>query len=344
MPIATPEVYAEMLDKAKRDGFAYPAINVSSSQTLNAALQGFADAGSDGIVQVSTGGADYLSGPSVKNMVTGSVAFAAYAAEVAKNYPVNIALHTDHCPKDKLDGFVRPLLDLSVERVKNGQAPLFQSHMWDGSAVPLDENLKIAQELLAKAAAAKIILEIEVGVVGGEEDGVEGGAGDKLYSTADDALATVEALGLGENGRYMTALTFGNVHGVYKPGNVKLRPEILQQAQQAVAEKLGLEAGAKPFDLVFHGGSGSLAEEIAAAVSFGVVKMNVDTDTQYAFTRPVAGHMFANYDGVLKVDGEVGNKKAYDPRAWGKAGEAGMAARVVTACENLSSSGTSVSA
>jgi len=342
MPIATPDAYAQMLDRAKKESFAFPAINVSSSQTLNAALKGFADAGSDGIIQVSTGGADYLSGPSVKNMVSGSVAFASYAVEVAKNYPVNIALHTDHCPKDKLDGFVRPLLDISIERVKNGQDPLFQSHMWDGSAVPLEENLQIAQELLEKAAAAKIILEIEVGVVGGEEDGVVGGAGDKLYSTADDALATVEALGTGEKGRYMTALTFGNVHGVYKPGNVKLRPEILQQAQEAVVQKLGLEPGSKPFDLVFHGGSGSLAEEIAAAVDYGVVKMNVDTDTQYAFTRPVAGHMFSNYDGVLKIDGEVGNKKAYDPRAWGKAGEAGMAARVVEACENLSSTGKSV--
>jgi fructose-bisphosphate aldolase class II len=330
MPIATPEVYAEMLDKAKRDRFAYPAINVSSSQTLNAALKGFADAGSDGIIQVSTGGAEYFSGPSVKNMVTGSVAFAAFAHEVAKNYPVNIALHTDHCPQDKLDGFVRPLLDISV--------------MWDGSAVPLEENLQIAQELLEKAAAAHIVLEIEVGVVGGEEDGVEGGSGDKLYSTEADALATVEALGTGEKGRYLTALTFGNVHGVYKPGNVKLRPEILKQAQEAVVAKLGLEAGSKPFDLVFHGGSGSLAEEIGAAVDYGVIKMNVDTDTQYAFTRPVAGHMFDNYDGVLKIDGEVGNKKAYDPRAWGKAAEAGMAARVVEACENLRSTGTSVSA
>jgi fructose-bisphosphate aldolase class II len=343
MPIATPEVYAEMLDKAKREQFAYPAINVSSSQTLNAALQGFSDAGSDGIIQVSTGGAEYLSGPQVKNMVAGSVAFASYAAEVAKNYPVNIALHTDHCPKDKLDGFVRPLLDISIERVKNGQDPLFQSHMWDGSAVPLDENLEIAQELLAKAVEAKIVLEIEVGVVGGEEDGVEGGAGEKLYSTKEDALATVEALGTGDNGRYMTALTFGNVHGVYKPGNVKLRPEILKQAQDAVVDKLGLDSGSLPFDLVFHGGSGSLAEEIADAVSYGVIKMNVDTDTQYAFTRPVADHMFSNYDGVLKIDGDVGNKKVYDPRAWGKAAEAGMAVRVVTACENLSSTGTSVS-
>jgi fructose-bisphosphate aldolase, class II len=342
MPIATPEKYAEMLDAAKGKSFAFPAINVSSSQTLNAALAGFAEAGSDGIIQVSTGGAEYLSGPTVKNMVAGSVAFAAYAAEVAKNYPVNIALHTDHCPKDKLDGFVRPLLAISVERVKNGEPPLFQSHMWDGSAVPLDENLQIAQELLAQAAEAKIVLEVEIGVVGGEEDGVEGGAGDKLYSTTEDALATVAALGTGENGRYLTALTFGNVHGVYKPGNVKLRPEILQKAQQAVVEKLGLADGSKPFDLVFHGGSGSTAEEIGAAVDYGVIKMNVDTDTQYAFTRPAAAHMFTNYDGVLKVDGEVGNKKSYDPRAWGKAAEAGMAARVVEACEHLRSNGNSV--
>jgi fructose-bisphosphate aldolase class II len=351
MPIATPEKYAEMLDAAKAKSFAFPAINVSSSQTLNAALQGFADAGSDGIIQISTGGAEYLSGPNVKNMVTGSVAFAAYAAEVAKKYPVNIALHTDHCPEDKLDGFVRPLLDISLERVKNGQPPLFQSHMWDGSAVPLHQNLEIARELLAKAAAAHIILEIEVGVVGGEEDGIVGAIDEKLYTTPADAVATVEALGLGDKGRYLTALTFGNVHGVYKPGNVKLRPEILRDAQQAIVDKFGegaamsegdTGAGSKPLDLVFHGGSGSTAEEIAAAVSYGVVKMNVDTDTQYAFTRPGAGHMFANDDAVLKGDGEVGSKKAYDPRAWGKAAEAGMAARVVEACANLSATGNSI--
>jgi fructose-bisphosphate aldolase class II len=339
MPIATPEIYAEMLDKAKRDSFAFPAINVSSSQTLNAALAGFAEAESDGIIQISTGGAEYLSGPTVKNMVAGSLAFAAYAAEVAKSYPIHVALHTDHCPKDKLDGFVRPLVAASVERVKNGQDPLFQSHMWDGSAVPLDENLKIATELLEQCAAARIILEIEVGVVGGEEDGIVGEINEKLYTTPEDALATVEALGIGDRGRYMTALTFGNVHGAYKPGHVKLRPEILKSAQEAVVEKLGLEAGSRPFDLVFHGGSGSLPEEIAAAVDYGVVKMNVDTDTQYAFTRPVAAHMFSHYDGVLKVDGEVGNKKQYDPRAWGKAAEAGMAARVLQACQDLRSTG-----
>jgi fructose-bisphosphate aldolase, class II len=337
MPIATPEVYAQMLDRAKDGAFAYPAINVTSSQTLNAALRGFAEAESDGIVQVSTGGAEYLSGPTVKDMVAGSVAFAAFAREVAKNYPVNIALHTDHCAKDKLDTFVRPLLAISKERVARGEEPVFQSHMWDGSAVPLDENLQIAQELLADAAAAKVVLEIEVGVVGGEEDGIVGAIDEKLYTTPGDALATVEALGLGEKGRYIAALTFGNVHGVYKPGNVKLRPEILRDAQQAVGAKYGKE---KPLELVFHGGSGSLLEEIRAALDYGVVKMNIDTDTQYAFTRPVAAHMFSNYDGVLKVDGEVGSKKAYDPRTWGKSAEEGMAKRVVEACEHLRSTGT----
>jgi fructose-bisphosphate aldolase, class II len=339
MPIATPEVYAEMLDRAKAGGFAYPAINVTSSQTLNAALRGFADAGSDGIVQVSTGGAEYLSGPTIKDMVTGSVAFAAYAVEVARKYPVNVALHTDHCPQDKLDKFVRPLLAISKERVAKGEPPLFQSHMWDGSAVPLDENLRIAEELIAECAAAKVVLEIEVGVVGGEEDGIVGAIDEKLYTTAEDGLATVAALGLGEKGRYMAALTFGNVHGVYKPGNVKLRPEILKEIQDAVGAKYGKE---KPLDLVFHGGSGSLLSEIRDALDYGVVKMNVDTDTQYAFTRPVAGHMFTNYDGVLKVDGEVGNKKAYDPRSWGKLAEEGMAQRVVRACEDLRSAGTGI--
>ncbi|MFZ5870193.1 MAG: class II fructose-bisphosphate aldolase [Actinomycetota bacterium] len=337
MPIATHEAYAEMLDRAKSGAFAYPAINVTSSQTLNAAIRGFAEAESDGIVQVSTGGAEYLSGPTIKDMVLGAQALAEYAHHVAKAYDVQIALHTDHCPKDKLDSFVRPLLEISKQRVAEGREPLFQSHMWDGSAVPLDENLKIARELLDECAQARVILEIEVGVVGGEEDGVANEINEKLYTTPEDAIATVEALGAGENGRYLTALTFGNVHGVYKPGNVKLRPEILEAAQEAAAGKAGKE---RPFDLVFHGGSGSSAEEIAQAVDYGVVKMNIDTDTQYAFTRPVVDHMFRNYDGVLKVDGEVGNKKQYDPRAWGKAAEAGMAARVVEACQNLRSAGT----
>jgi fructose-bisphosphate aldolase class II len=339
MPIATPEVYAEMLDRAKQDGFAYPAINVTSSQTLNAALRGFAEAESDGIVQVSTGGAEYLSGSTVKDMVTGATALAEYARVVAAKYPVNIALHTDHCPKDKLDGFMRPLVKISQERVARGEEPLFQSHMWDGSAVPLEENLQIAAELIEQCAQARVIMEMEIGVVGGEEDGVVGEINEKLYTTTDDALATVEAVGLGEKGRYILAATFGNVHGVYKPGHVKLRPEVLKEIQDAVGAKYNK---ARPFDLVFHGGSGSSLEEIREAVSYGVIKMNIDTDTQYAFTRPVAEHMFRNYDGVLKVDGEVGNKKQYDPRSWGKAAEANMAARIVEACESLQSTGKKI--
>ena len=341
MPIATPEVYAEMLDRAKRDGFAFPAINVTSSQTLNAALRGFAEAESDGIVQVSTGGAEYLSGSTVKDMVTGATALAEYARVVAAKYPVNIALHTDHCPKDKLDGFMRPLVKISQERVARGEEPLFQSHMWDGSAVELHENLRIAAELLEECAKARIIMEMEIGVVGGEEDGVSHEINDKLYTDIADAERTAEVLGTGENGRYLLAATFGNVHGVYKPGNVKLRPSILKDLQDHVGAKAGK---LEPFDLVFHGGSGSSLDEIRETLDYGVVKMNVDTDTQYAFTRPVAAHMFSNYDGVLKIDGEVGNKKQYDPRAWGKAAEAGMAARVVEACNDLRSTGTSLSA
>ncbi|HEX5401141.1 MAG TPA: class II fructose-bisphosphate aldolase [Pseudonocardiaceae bacterium] len=339
MPIASPEIYQEMLDRAKANGFAYPAINVTSSETLNAALRGFAEAESDGIVQVSTGGAEFASGTKVKDMVTGASALAEFAHVIADKYPVNVALHTDHCPKDKLDNYVRPLIAISQERVDAGLPPLFQSHMWDGSAVPIDENLTIAAELLDLAAKANIILEIEVGVVGGEEDGVANEINEKLYTSPEDYLKTVAALGTGEKGRYLLAATFGNVHGVYKPGNVKLRPEILKQGQEVVSEQLGLPAGSKPLDLVFHGGSGSLPEEIAAAVSYGVVKMNVDTDAQYAFTRPIAAHMFSNYDGVLKVDGEVGNKKAYDPRSYLKAAEQGMATRVAKACEDLRSAG-----
>ena len=339
MPIATPEIYAEMIDRAKAGGFAYPAVNVTSSQTLNAALAGFAEAGSDGIVQVSTGGSAYWSGASIKNMVTGSLAFAAYAREVAKSYDVNIALHTDHCPKDKLDDFVLPLLAASEAAVKRGEDPIFNSHMWDGSAETLEDNLRIAQELLARTSAAKIILEVEIGTVGGEEDGVENAINEKLYTTVQDGLATIEALGDGSKGRYITALTFGNVHGVYKPGGVKLRPEILKDIQDEVGETIGRE---RPFDLVFHGGSGSSAQEIADAVSYGVVKMNIDTDTQYAYTRPVADHMLRNYDGVLKVDGEVGNKKQYDPRVWGAAAEKGMAARVLEAAQTLGSAGKSL--
>ncbi|KAM9861637.1 class II fructose-bisphosphate aldolase [Leucobacter sp. BZR 635] len=342
MPVATPEQYAAMLDAAKAGGYAFPAVNVSSSQTINSAIQGFAEAGSDGIIQVSFGGADYLAGHTVKNRAGGAIAFAKYAEEVAKAYDVTVALHTDHCPKQHLDSFVMPLLAASEERVKEGGQPYFQSHMWDGSAVPLAENLDIAKELLPRMHAAGIVLEVEIGIVGGEEDGISHEINDSLYSTLEDGIATVEALGLGDQGRYLTALTFGNVHGVYKPGGVKLRPELLAEIQDGLQAKYG--TGKNPLDLVFHGGSGSSAEEIAEAVRNGVIKMNIDTDTQYAFTRPVVDYMFKHYDEILKIDGEVGNKKVYDPRAWGKVAESGMAARIALAAEQLGSAGKSVSA
>jgi len=341
MPIASPDTYAEMLDKAKKHQFAYPAVNCTSSQSIIAALQGFAEADSDGIIQFSWGGAAYASGQTVKNMVWGAEALASFAHSIAKHYPINIALHTDHCPPQHLETYMKPLVEISKERVARGEEPLFQSHMWDGSAVPLGENLEIAEGLLADCRAANIILEIEIGVVGGEEDGIEAKHDAKLYSTPQDGLDTAAKLGLGENGRYLVAATFGNVHGVYKPGNVVLQPKKLDDIQKAVGEKYNMD---KPFDFVFHGGSGSLLSEIREALDYGVVKMNIDTDTQYAFTRPVADHVMKNYDGVLKIDGEVGNKKAYDPRAWGRAGEAGMAARVVEAAEQLGSAGRSVSA
>jgi fructose-bisphosphate aldolase class II len=344
MPIATPDAYAQMLDRAKEHAFAFPAINCTSSETVNAAIKGFADAGSDGIIQFSTGGAEFASGLGVKDMVTGAVALAEFAHVIAARYPVTVALHTDHCPKDKLDTYVRPLLAISADRVARGADPLFQSHMWDGSAVPIGENLAIAQELLALAVAARIILEVEIGVVGGEEDGVEAEINEKLYTSPEDFEKTVAALGVGENGRYLLAATFGNVHGVYKPGNVVLKPEVLAEGQRVASAKLGLAEGSKPFDFVFHGGSGSLKSEIEDSLRYGVVKMNVDTDTQYAFTRPLAGHMFANYDGVLKVDGEVGDKKVYDPRSYLKKAEAGMTARVIEACNDLRSAGRSISA
>ena len=336
MAIATPEVYADMIDRAKAGKFAYPAVNITSSSSITGALQGFAEAESDGIIQVSVGGAEYGSGSTIKDRVAGSLALAAYAAEVAKNYPITVALHTDHCAKQNLDSWVRPLLALEAEQVKAGKLPTFQSHMWDGSSVPLDENLIIAEELLELSALARTILEIEVGVVGGEEDGHEAEINEKLYTTVADGLATVKALGTGEKGRYLTALTFGNVHGVYKSGAVKLRPSLLAEIQREVGKVVGKE---NPFDLVFHGGSGSSDAEISEAVDNGVIKMNVDTDTQYAYTRPVADHMLKNYDGVLKIDGDIGSKKAYDPRAWGKLAEAGLAARIVESAVQLRSAG-----
>jgi len=339
MPIATPEQYGKMLDAAQQGDYAYPAINISSLVTLNAALKGFADKKSDGIIQVSIGGGKFASGLNVGCSVEGAIVLAEAAHRLAAKYDVLIALHTDHCQPDKVDSFLKPLIAETAKWRKEGKGNLFQSHMLDASELPLEENMKLSQELLKLCAENEIILEVEAGVVGGEEDGIDNSdqPADKLYTTPEDMVAVYEALnGLG---RYMFAATFGNVHGSYKPGHVKLRPDILKQGQDAVIAKYGKEA---MFDLVFHGGSGTPNEQIRETLAYGVVKMNIDTDTQYAFTRPIADHMFKNYDGVLKIDGEVGNKKTYDPRAYLKAAEKGVADRLGEACDDLLSSGKTI--
>ena len=336
MPIATPEQYRAMLDNARAGGYALPAINVTSSETLNAALAGFAEAGSDGIVQVSTGGAEFLAGQRVKEMPVGATALAEFAHVVADRYPVLVALHTDHCPPEKIDSYVRPLLAASRARRARGDGPLFQSHMLDASALPLEENLALAAELLEECSAVDVVLELEIGIVGGVEDTMdhEGIDRAKLYTSPADMVRTAEVLGTGDKGRYLLAAVFGNVHGVYKPGAVELRPSILRDGQEAVAARFGWH-----HDLVFHGGSGSSVEEVRETLPYGVVKMNIDTDAQYAFTRPIADHILTGYAGVLKVDGDVGDKKLYDPRSYMKKAEVGMASRVVSACEMLGSAG-----
>jgi fructose-bisphosphate aldolase, class II len=334
------EQYAQMLDAAAEGGYAYPAVNVSSSETLNAALRGFAEAESDGIVELTTGGAAYTSGSALGHGEVGARAFAAFAHEVARGYGVFVALHTDHCPPDQLDAFVRPLLAESLRRRERRQPPLFNSHMFDGSALPLEENLRISSELLDECVRAGVVLEVECGVVGGAEDDVSAGAVERgrLYTTTEDLLRVADALGTGELGRYLLAATFGNVHGLYAPGEVQLRPEILRDGQQALA---AAHPGAR-FQYVFHGSSGSTETELRDAIRYGVVKVNVDTDMQYAFTRAVADHVFTHYAGVLKADGGGGDKAAYDPRSWGRAAETAMADAVVERCALLGSAGRSL--
>jgi fructose-bisphosphate aldolase class II len=337
MPVADHATYCELLDRARRGRFAYPAVNVTSLTTANAVLRGLAESRCDGIIQVSTGGAAFASGSAVKDMVLGAVSIAEHVHRVAERYPVWVALHTDHCPADKLEKFVIPLVEETERRRAAGRPNLFNSHMFDGSALPLNENLDIAVKLLERFRRNDLILEIEAGVVGGEEDGVKASAAAKLYTTPEDTLEVARRLNAVEGARYLLAATFGNVHGVYKPGHVKLQPSILKDCQDAVVARFGESAR---FYLVFHGGSGSELRDIHEALDHGVVKMNVDTDMQYAFTRAVAEHFFRNYDGVLKVDGEVGNKKAYDPRTYLAIGEAAMAERVKQAAKELRATGT----
>jgi fructose-bisphosphate aldolase class II len=339
MPVANYETYCRMLDRAREGRFAYPAINVTSLTTANAVLRGLNESRSDGIIQVSTGGGAFASGSSVKNMALGAISIAEHVHRVAQHYSIYVALHTDHCQADKLDAFVIPLVEETERRRAAGLPNLFNGHMFDGSHLPLDDNLRIAAPLLERCRRNELILEIETGVVGGEEDGISGGT-DKLYTTPEETLEVANRLNAIAGARYLLAATFGNVHGVYKPGQVKLKPSVLKACQDAVVRAHGDRAR---FYFVFHGGSGSTLEEIHEAVDYGVVKMNVDTDMQYAFSRAIVDHMFKHYDGVLKVDGDVGNKKTYDPRTYLSGAEAAMAARVRQAVNDLRATGTTLS-
>ena len=340
MPVVNYEQYLYMMKAAYDNHYAYHAVNVSSMETANAVLKGLADAKSDGIVQVSVGGAEFASGLNVKDKVLGAISLADHVRLMAEKYNVYVALHTDHCTKGKLESFMLPLIAETEKRRAEGRPNLFNSHMFDGSDITLDENIAVAKELFARCAASDIVLEVETGVVGGEEDGQnnEGVSNDKLYTTPEDMLKVYDAL-KDIKGTYTVAATFGNVHGVYKPGNVKLNPVILKNGQDALKAKYGNDKG---FFLVFHGGSGSSKEEIKETLGYGVIKMNIDTDTQYAFSKPVVDHMFKNYDGMLKIEDEVGNKKMYDPRSYLKKGEEGMASRVVEACNDLESAGKTI--
>ena len=332
MPVATPKQYEAMIDAAQKGNYAYPAVNITSITTINAALKAFADAKSDGIIQVSTGGGQFASGLSVADAAFGAIVLAEATHRLAEKYDILVALHTDHCHPAKVDSFLKPLLDASRQRIADGKGPLFQSHMFDGSVVPLDENLELLKEL-------DIILEVEAGCVGGEEDGhdTSGLPAEKLYTTPEDMLEVYEALQ--PIGRFIFAATFGNVHGAYKPGAVQLKPTILRDGQKAVTDKHGSDAF---MDLVFHGGSGSELSDIRETLDYGVIKMNIDTDTQYAFTRPIVTHIGENIEGVLKIDGEVGNKKTYDPRSYLKKAEKNMADRLIQAAEDLCSNGKTI--
>jgi fructose-bisphosphate aldolase class II len=341
MPIASPDKYREMLASARSLGYALPAINVTSSSTILAALEGLSEAGSDGILQVSYGGGEFASGQSNKSMPIGAMALAEFAGVVAAQYPVNVAMHTDHCPPNRVDGYIRPLLEESRRRRAEGHGPVFQSHMLDASELPMEENLALADELLTQCAELDIVLELEIGIVGGVEDASDNEDIDraKLYTSPNDMVRVSEVLGTFDRGLYLLAAVFGNVHGVYKPGAVKLDPKILRDGQAEVSKRFGEDAR---HYLVFHGGSGSSVEEIHETLGYGVVKMNIDTDCQYSYTRPIVDHVLKGYDGVLKVDGEVGDKKVYDPRSYMKKAEVGMAARVAEAAEQLMSTGKSI--
>lgn len=324
-----------MLDTAKRDGFALPAINVSTVTAINGALKGLSEAGSDGILQVLPCAAEFASGDST-SPAEGAIVLAEAAHRLARQYDILIGLHTDHCLPEQLDSFLIPLIEESERRRSLGVPNLFNSHMFDGSRLPLEENLRLGKDLLRRCSQIEIILEFEAGVVGGNE--IEGDPESaEGVTTPEEMLEVYESL-KGE-GRYLFAAAFGNLHGSYKAGALKIQPEVLRRGQKAVRKKFGKDAG---FDLVFHGGSSSPVEQVREAIGYGVVKMNLDSDTLYAFTRPLAKHLFSHFEEALRIDGEMGIKSAYDPQIYLRKAADGFSARVKQACDDLMCAGQSL--
>ena len=328
-----------MLETAKKEGYAYPAVNVTTIEVINGALRAFSEAKSDGIIQVSIGGGKFASGTSIGSSALGAIVLAEATRRLAEKHNVLVALHTDHCQPEHVDTFLRPLIAESRRRVERGEAPLFNSHMLDASTLPMAENLKLSRELLKECAELGIVLEIEIGVVGGEEDGVDNSHMDAsaLYTQPEDVdYAYTELSKISP--RFTIAASFGNVHGVYKPGNVVLTPTILRDSQEYVSKKHNLPHNSLNF--VFHGGSGSTAQEIKDSVSYGVVKMNIDTDTQWATWEGVLNYYKEN---EAYLQGQLGNpkgedqpnKKYYDPRVWLRAGQTSMIARLEKAFQEL---------
>ncbi len=339
MPIATTSEFGSMLNAAAAGGWALPAVNVTSSQTLLAVLQGLEDAGADGIAQVTTGGARYLGGGRDGDAARGAAALAEFAHAVAPGFNAFLALHTDHCTPEDADTFIGPLLAATGTRLAAGRPPLFTSHMLDGSALSLDENLRLCEAWLSRCTELGVVLELECGAVGGEEDGLVGDAegSSRLYTTTEHLVEVARVLGTGERGRYLLAATFGNVHGTAAPDRVELRPAILRDGQRALAEA---HPGAR-FDYVFHGSSGTPQTQLREAIEYGVVKVNIDTTLQHAFTSGVVDHVLEQRAVIRSPDGAQA-KKAFDPRAWGRRGQRAMAAAVTDQCRLLGCSGRSL--
>lgn len=344
--VVTGKDYQAMIAAAKEGGYAYPAVNVTNSNTANAVMEAAARAKSDVIIQLSNGGAQFFAGQGLPDAFTakvlGAVSAARHISLLAEHYGVCVAIHTDHANKGLIP-WVEALIGWSEKHFEETGRPLFSSHMLDLSEEELEFNLSECARVLERMAKMDMSLEIELGVTGGEEDGVGSDDVDnaRLYTQPEEVLQAYERLT--PIGHFSVAASFGNVHGVYKPGNVKLRPEILKNSQELIQQRHN--TGKNPLNLVFHGGSGSEKEKIHEAVSYGVFKMNIDTDTQFAFSRPIGEFVMQNpraFQYQIDPDDGTPYKKLYDPRKYLRKAEEGMVERLQEAFEDLGSKGRSI--